>query len=48
MSIGGQQLITRQITRPVTQIDISVLPAGVYLVRMTSDKTVATGKFIKQ
>ena len=47
-NLDGQQLITHQITRSITQFDISGLPAGVYLVRLTSDKTVATGKFIKQ
>lgn len=47
-NLNGQQLITRQITSPKTQVDISSLPSGVYFVRLTSDKTVATGKIIKQ
>jgi hypothetical protein len=47
-NLNGQELITRQITQPKTQLDISSLPNGVYFVRLTSDKTVATGKIIKQ
>ena len=47
-NINNQQLITRQITAPKTQLDISSLSSGVYFVRLTSEKTVVTGKFIKQ
>jgi hypothetical protein len=47
-NLNGQQLITSQITLPKTQIDISNLPGGVYFVRLTNDKTVEVGKFIKQ
>jgi hypothetical protein len=43
----GQKLITRQITKSKTQLDISSLPGGVYLVRLTNDKTVQVGKIIK-
>ena len=46
--INGQQLITRQLTQPKTTLDISSLPQDIYFVRLTSDKSVATGKFIKQ
>jgi hypothetical protein len=48
VNIAGQQLITRQITEPKTQIDISNLSSGVYFVRLTNDRTVAVGKIIKQ
>jgi hypothetical protein len=48
LNLEGQQLITRQLTQPKTQLDISSLPSGVYFVRLTSDKSVVTGKFIKQ
>jgi uncharacterized delta-60 repeat protein len=48
MNLCGQQLITRQITSPKTQIDISSLPSGVYFVRITDDKTVEVGKSIKE
>ena len=47
-NINGQELITRQITASKTQLDISSLPSGVYFVRLTSEKCVVTGKFIKQ
>ena len=48
LNLQGQQLLTRQLTEPKTQIDISNLPSGVYFVRVTSEKTVEVGKFIKQ
>jgi photosystem II stability/assembly factor-like uncharacterized protein len=48
LNLSGQELITRQITEPKTQIDISTLPSGVYFVRLTVEKTVQVGKFIKQ
>ena len=48
VNLNGQQLITRQITKPKTQIDISNLPSGVYFVRLTNDKTVEVGKFVKR
>jgi hypothetical protein len=48
LNIEGQELITRQITEPKTQLDISNLPGGVYFVRLTNDKTVEVGKIIKQ
>jgi hypothetical protein len=47
-NIECQQLITRQITEPKTQLDISTLPSGVYFVRVTNNRTVEMGKFIKQ
>ncbi|MGA3013851.1 MAG: T9SS type A sorting domain-containing protein [Bacteroidales bacterium] len=48
INIDGQQLITRQTTDPKTSIDISTFPSGVYFVRLTNDKTVEVGKFVKQ
>ena len=47
-NISGQQLLTHEITEPKTLIDLSSLPSGVYFVRLTSEKNVAIGKFIKQ
>ena len=44
----GQEFIIRQITQPKTQLDLSSLPSGVYFVRLTNDKTVEVGKFVKQ
>jgi hypothetical protein len=48
VDIEGQQLITRQITEPKTHVDINSLPSGVYFVRVTNEKTVEVGKFVKQ
>jgi len=47
MNLSSQEILTRQITEPKTQIDISNLPSGVYFVRLTNDKSVEVGKFIK-
>jgi hypothetical protein len=48
VDIEGQEFITRQITEPKTQIDISNLPSGVYFVQLTKDKTVEVEKVVKQ
>jgi hypothetical protein len=48
ITLTGQQLISRQVTELETVIDLSTLPSGVYFVRLTNDKTVQVGKFIKQ
>jgi hypothetical protein len=48
LNLNGQQVFTCQISEPKTQIDITNLPSGVYFVRLTNDKTVEVGKFIKQ
>jgi hypothetical protein len=47
-NLNGQELIEHQITGNKTLINISILPAGVYFVRLRNDKTVETGKFVKQ
>ena len=48
LNIEGQQLLTSQITQPKAQVDISSLPTGVYFVRLTNDRAVGIGKFIKK
>jgi len=48
INLDGQQIITRQITEPKTQLDIISLPSGIYFVRVTSERAVQVGKFIKQ
>ncbi|MFH1161452.1 MAG: T9SS type A sorting domain-containing protein [bacterium] len=48
LNLNGQKLITRQITEPKTQLDISTLPNGVYIVHLTNDRTVEVRKIIKQ
>ena len=42
----SQQLITRPITEPKTEIDISSLPAGIYIVKVQSKKEVITRKLV--
>jgi len=48
MNLNGRELITFKITEPKTQINISVLPSGVYFVRLTGERMVQVEKFIKQ
>jgi photosystem II stability/assembly factor-like uncharacterized protein len=48
MNVNGQQLITRQVNQPTTTIDIIALPKGVYFIKMTGERTVEMGKFIKE
>ena len=48
MNLNGQEVMTHQITQPMTQMDISSLPQGVYFVRLTNDRTMEVGKFMKQ
>jgi hypothetical protein len=48
MNLHGQALIIRQITEPKTILDISNLPSGFYFVRLTGERTVEVGKFVKQ
>jgi len=47
-STNGQQLITQPITEPQTEIDISHLPVGIYIVKVWNDKDVIVRKIIKQ
>ena len=48
MNLNGQEVLSRQITEPKPQLDISGLPSGVYFVRLTSQGMVKVGKIIKQ
>ena len=47
-NINGQQLIQRQITEPIINVDVSGLVSGVYFVKLSNDKTMQVGKFVKQ
>jgi photosystem II stability/assembly factor-like uncharacterized protein len=47
-NLNGQELINRQITEPLTQLNVSSLPAGVYEVKIVGEQEVQVGKFIKQ
>ncbi len=46
--VNGRECIQKDITSAQLQLDISALPAGVYFVRLTGEKTVQAGKFVKQ
>ena len=48
INTNGQELISRQVTTPKTMVDISTLPSGVYIVKVTGELTVQVGKLIKQ
>ena len=47
LNLGGQHLLQQQITAPVTNIDVSNLPNGIYMVKVVGEKGVQTGKFVK-
>lgn len=47
-NISGQQFIKHRITEKETVLDVSGLVSGVYFVRVTDDKTVQVGKFVKK
>jgi len=47
-NVNGEKVMEKQLTEPETQIDISVLPRGVYFVRLQNEKIVEVGKFIKK
>jgi hypothetical protein len=44
----GHQFLQQEITVPTTTIDVSILPSGVYVVKLVGEKGVQVGKFIKQ
>jgi len=48
LNISGQQLLQQEITEPTTAIDVSNLSSGIYFVKVTGERTVQMGKFIKQ
>ncbi len=43
----GTKLITRNITKPITQVDIQTLPAGFYFIELTRDEGNVVRKFVK-
>jgi hypothetical protein len=45
-NLSGQQLIQQQITEPITVIDVSNLTSGLYVVKVTDERTVQVGKVI--
>lgn len=47
-NLNGKKLLVLPATGSGSNIDISGLPPGFYLIRLTCDETVTTGRFIKQ
>jgi len=47
-NLSGQELFEQNISQAKTVIDISTLPAGIIFIKVLGDKTVQTGKIIKQ
>jgi hypothetical protein len=47
-NLSGQELVNKYSEGPITEIDITFLPGGLYFVRITSDDTVVVGKFVKE
>ena len=48
VDVRGNQINTRNFCEPKLHIDVSALPHGVYFVRLTGERTVLVGKFVKQ
>lgn len=47
-NVNTQQVLSRRITAQKTVLDISTLPRGVYFVKITDERTVEVGKFVKR
>ena len=48
LNTDGHEVINCHLAWPKTQLEISILPAGIYFVRLTDVNTVQVGKFIKE
>lgn len=48
LNLNGQKIISYQITGMDTQLDLSNLAKGIYLVSVISEKTMQIGKFVKE
>jgi hypothetical protein len=46
--LNGRQLIKKQIMSETSVVDISSLPRGIYILKLTDDRTVRVTKLIKQ
>jgi len=47
-NLNGQEVIKQQVTEPKTVVDISTLPQGIYMVKLTSDDKVKVLKLVKE
>ncbi|MEI7726661.1 MAG: T9SS type A sorting domain-containing protein [Bacteroidota bacterium] len=48
MNLNGEEVLTSNLIKTKTHLDISNLSNGVYFVRLTGGKSVEVGKFVKQ
>ena len=48
LNIYGKQLLNKRITEQTTQVDISSLPSGIYIVMIKNEKTVQLTKVVKE
>ena len=46
LDMAGRELVSRRVEHPVAVLDVSALPAGVYLVRLTTDTDVSTRRLL--
>ncbi|GEM_PF-888925 len=46
-NLSGQEILEKIISKQTTQLDISHLPAGIYILKVENDKTIQTVKLIK-
>ncbi|HNQ83314.1 MAG TPA: T9SS type A sorting domain-containing protein [Bacteroidales bacterium] len=47
LNTNGQELFKQTVTGPVTEIDISCLPPGIYFVRLEGEKKLCNGRFVR-
>jgi hypothetical protein len=48
LNLNGQEILCSRITDTKILMDISHLPAGIYIVRLMNDAAVQVGKLVKQ
>ena len=48
LSLSGQEFMKKNITERSTNVDISVLPSGIYFVKVVLEETVQIVKIIKE
>jgi hypothetical protein len=48
LNLNGQEFMQETINKSSAQIDISTLPCGVYVVKLTGERSVQVAKFVKE